>query len=144
MPLFKPLEKSTADDEISYRSYANIDANVTRDDLSLRLSKDHKPYHEEEKQRIIKAGGIVFNGRVNGDLAVARAFGDFAYKQRADLPAEEQEVSCQPDVLVRERSQGDNYIVFACDGIWDAIPEPQECVDEMHYLLVGTRERDEA
>lgn len=49
MPLFKPQEKKTQDDEISYRSYANIDSNVTRDDLSLRLSKDHKPYHEEEK-----------------------------------------------------------------------------------------------
>lgn len=86
-----------------------------------------------------QSGGIVFNGRVNGDLAVARAFGDFAYKQRADLPAEEQEVSCQPDVLVRERSQGDNYIVFACDGIWDVFPQPAELVAEMDRLLVGRR-----
>ena len=74
---------------------------------------------------------------MNGDRAVARAFGDFAYKQRADLPAEEQEVSCQPDVLVRERSQGDNYIVFACDGIWDVFPQPAELVAEMDRLLVG-------
>ena len=81
---------------------------------------------------------------MNGDLAVARAFGDFAYKQRADLPAEEQEVSCQPDVLVRERSQGDNYIVFACDGIWDAIPDPQACVETMNQFLVGEGEAGEA
>ncbi|KAK8824286.1 hypothetical protein WA556_003609, partial [Blastocystis sp. ATCC 50177/Nand II] len=111
---------------------------------AVALSSDHKPNNEEEKQRIIKAGGIVFNGRVNGDLAVARAFGDFAYKQRADLPAEEQEVSCQPDVLVRERSQGDNYIVFACDGIWDVFPQPAELVAEMDRLLRSYETVEEA
>lgn len=80
---------------------------------------------------------------MNGDLAVARAFGDFAYKQRTDLPAEAQEVSCQPDVLVRERSDSDNYIVFACDGIWDVFPQPAELVVEMDHLLVSaTRAAD--
>ena len=31
----------------------------------------------------------------------------------------------------------DNYLIFACDGIWDAIPDPQECVDIVNDLLVG-------
>lgn len=44
------------------------------------LSYDHKPDNEKEKQRIEAAGGSVVNGRVDGNLAVARALGDFTYK----------------------------------------------------------------
>lgn len=43
---------------------------------ALPMSEDQKPSHPDEKARIIKAGGFVMNGRVLGDLAVSRAFGD--------------------------------------------------------------------
>ena len=56
----------------------------------------------------------MFNGRVDGDLAVARAFGDFNYKRRKDLPPEAQEVSCEPEVLIRERHENDAFLLFAC------------------------------
>src|SRR3989338_8161357 len=45
--------------------------------IAVQLSEDHKPSNKEEKQRIEKNGGIVSLGRVNGALAVSRAFGDF-------------------------------------------------------------------
>ena len=45
-------------------------------------------------------------------------------------------VSPEPDVLVIDRNKEDNYLIFACDGIWDAIPEPQECVNIVSDLLV--------
>lgn len=57
------------------------------------LSDDHKPYGEIEKKRIEKAGGFVQWNRVDGDLAVSRALGDFSYKNRPDLPAKDQKVS---------------------------------------------------
>lgn len=40
------------------------------------MSEDQKPSQPDEKARITKAGGFVMNGRVLGDLAVSRAFGD--------------------------------------------------------------------
>lgn len=46
----------------------------------IQLSKDHKPYNADEKQRIELAGGNVYQDRVQGQLAVSRAFGDFLYK----------------------------------------------------------------
>jgi serine/threonine protein phosphatase PrpC len=58
------------------------------------LSEDHKPYDEPERRRIENAGGCVQWKRVDGDLAVSRAFGDFQYKTRPDLPAQEQKVRC--------------------------------------------------
>lgn len=45
-------------------------------------------------------------------------------------------VSPEPEILVIDRNAEDNYLIFACDGIWDAIPEPQECVTIVNELLV--------
>lgn len=63
------------------------------DGQARALSEDHKPYDEPERKRIEHAGGCVQWKRVDGDLAVSRAFGDFQYKNRADLPAQEQKVA---------------------------------------------------
>lgn len=42
---------------------------------AYNLSKDHKPDLEPEKDRILKAGGFIQVGRVNGTLNLARAIG---------------------------------------------------------------------
>jgi protein phosphatase 1G len=42
---------------------------------AYNLSTDHKPNLEIEKERILKAGGFIQYGRVNGSLNLARAIG---------------------------------------------------------------------
>lgn len=83
------------------------------------LSFDHKPQNEGEKARIMAAGGFVDFGRVNGNLALSRAIGDFEFKKSAKLPPEQQIVTAFPDVVVHEISDDDEFLVVACDGIWD-------------------------
>lgn len=56
------------------------------------LSEDHKPDDALEKSRIERAGGVVHWKRVDGDLAVSRALGDFQYKTSPDLHARDQKV----------------------------------------------------
>mmetsp|Transcript_30390 Transcript_30390/g.64097 ORF Transcript_30390/g.64097 Transcript_30390/m.64097 type:complete len:653 (+) Transcript_30390:80-2038(+) len=46
----------------------------------LPLSFDHKPNNDVEVCRVERDGGFVRSGRVDGDLAVSRSFGDFGYK----------------------------------------------------------------
>lgn len=89
------------------------------------LSFDHKPTNEGEKARIVAAGGYVDLGRVNGNLALSRGIGDFEFKGAAGLPAEEQAVTALPDVLVHETTTEDEFIVLACDGIWDCLTSQQ-------------------
>ncbi|EEB08333.1 protein phosphatase 2C Ptc2 [Schizosaccharomyces japonicus yFS275] len=83
------------------------------------MSFDHKPNADAEKARIAAAGGFVDFGRVNGSLALSRAIGDFEYKKNADLPPEKQIVTAFPDVTTRLISEDDEFLVLACDGIWD-------------------------
>ncbi|RMJ28032.1 phosphatase 2C [Aspergillus sp. HF37] len=86
---------------------------------SKPLSFDHKPQNEGEKARISAAGGFVDFGRVNGNLALSRAIGDFEFKKTAELSPEQQIVTAYPDVTVHELSDDDEFLVIACDGIWD-------------------------
>lgn len=46
---------------------------------AYNLSRDHKPDLEVEKERILKAGGFIHAGRVNGSLNLARAIGNCSY-----------------------------------------------------------------
>lgn len=92
------------------------------------LSFDHKPTNEGEKSRIVAAGGYVDLGRVNGNLALSRGIGDFEFKNATDLPPEEQAVTALPDVLVHDATSDDEFIILACDGIWDCLTS-QQAVD---------------
>ncbi|KAI9731711.1 MAG: Protein phosphatase 2C 2 [Cirrosporium novae-zelandiae] len=83
------------------------------------LSFDHKPQNEGEKARICAAGGFVDFGRVNGNLALSRALGDFEFKKSAELSPEQQIVTAFPDVITHDISADDEFLVIACDGIWD-------------------------
>ncbi|KAK3170938.1 hypothetical protein OEA41_003022 [Lepraria neglecta] len=83
------------------------------------LSYDHKPQNEGEKARICAAGGFVDFGRVNGNLALSRAIGDFEFKKSAELSPEQQIVTAFPDVIAHTITDDDEFLVIACDGIWD-------------------------
>jgi len=106
-----------------------------RDCKALPLSFDHKPMNTAEHSRIKNAGGTVTAKRIDGDLAVSRGLGDFQFKQRDDLPPEKQKVSCIPDVTVYPRNHDkDEFIVIACDGIWDVVSN-EECVELVQQIF---------
>ena len=69
-----------------------------------------------ERARITAAGGFVDFGRVNGNLALSRAMGDFEFKKTAELPPEQQIVTVFPDVNEHEITEDDEFLVIACDG----------------------------
>lgn len=60
---------------------------------AVPLSVDHKPNDPEEMRRIMAAGGWVDACRVNGNLALSRALGDFIFKNNDSLKPEEQIVT---------------------------------------------------
>ena len=55
-------------------------------------------------------------GRVNGNLALSRAIGDFEFKKSAELSPEQQIVTAFPDVIAHTITDDDEFLVIACDG----------------------------
>jgi protein phosphatase 2C family protein 2/3 len=78
-----------------------------------------------EKDRIVAAGGHVTNGRVNGNLALSRALGDFMFKKNKSLLPENQIITANPEVTVHNITEEDEFLVIACDGIWDCMSSQQ-------------------
>ena len=105
-------------------------------------TEDHKPYCPLEKERIESAGGSVTIQRINGSLAVSRALGDFSYKGAENRTPCQQMVSPEPEVCVVERSPADEFLVLACDGVWDTISNEELCAFIHNRLRVCTDLRD--
>ncbi|OMJ28255.1 Protein phosphatase 2C-like protein [Smittium culicis] len=89
---------------------------------TIRLTYDHKGDDQFEANRIINAGGYVFNGRVNGVLAVTRSLGDSSMKQF---------VVGNPYVSHISIPKSSGTLVLACDGLWDV------CSDDMAIKLAN-------
>jgi serine/threonine protein phosphatase PrpC len=83
------------------------------------MSEDHKPELELEKERILKAGGFIKEGRVNGNLNLTRAIGDLDFKNNDKLTAEEQLIIALPDTKRIKIKPEDEFLLLGCDGVWE-------------------------
>lgn len=84
-----------------------------KDATVVHLSKDHVAADPIEKARVEARGGFVsLGGRVQGRLMVSRAIGDRPIKRY---------VSSTPEVTATDITDGDDFIILASDGLWDAL-----------------------
>lgn len=95
---------------------------ISKNGVAKQLSVDHEP--SKERNMIESRGGFVSNlpgdvPRVDGQLAVARAFGDKSLKIH---------LSSEPDVVEETIDDDTEFIILASDGIWKVISN-QEAVD---------------
>lgn len=100
-------------------------------------SADHKPTNPGETRRIEHAGGFVNLGRVCGNLAVSRALGDFEFKDSSNLRDVEQKISAEAEMTVLPREDTDEFLLLACDGIWDVMTNEQVVIFIRHHLECG-------
>lgn len=104
---------------------------VSQGGQAVDLSEDHKPDLPTERSRVLQAGHIVEDGRVDGIIAISRAIGDWEYKS-ATLEPNKMAVSGYPECRTYEITPQLKHIICACDGIWDCMTS-QQAVD-----FVGT------
>ncbi|KAJ1263211.1 hypothetical protein BS78_09G166400 [Paspalum vaginatum] len=94
---------------------------LSRAGFAVPLSVDHKPDRPDELERIQAAGGrVIFwdGARVLGVLAMSRAIGDGYLKPF---------VTAEPEVTVTERSDEDECLILASDGLWDVVSNETAC-----------------
>ena len=51
-----------------------------------------------------------------GNLALARALGDFDYKKNSSLSPEAQIITCDPELIEHDITEEDEFLIIACDG----------------------------
>lgn len=95
---------------------------ICKNGKATQLSIDHEP--DRERKDIEERGGFVsrFPGdvsRVDGRLAVARAFGDKSIKEH---------LSSDPDIATEMIDDDTEFAILASDGIWHVM-DNQEAVD---------------
>jgi len=101
----------------------------------LTCTSDHKPGRQDEADRIRAAGGSVEHGplggplRVDGALAVSRAIGDFHFKSTGMDPAA-CKVTALPEVQVVEQCTDGDWLLLACDGVFDVMEN-----EEVHEFI---------
>ena len=99
-------------------------AMIVKSGIALPLSFDHKPTNPSELCRILDAGGDVKSKRIDGDLAVSRGLGDFRFKD-SELPPRGSKVTATPDIIINPRHKDDEFVLLACDGVWDVMDTAQ-------------------
>jgi serine/threonine protein phosphatase PrpC len=104
--------------------------------LAKALTIDHKPDWINEKKRITKLGGKIKYDKEDDvyrimDLSVSRAFGDLEYTTY---------VKHNPDIFTHRLKSTDNFIILACDGLWDEVCS-QEAVN---YVLANKNKKNVA
>ncbi|KAL9996351.1 putative protein-serine/threonine phosphatase [Helianthus debilis subsp. tardiflorus] len=95
---------------------------ICKNGVAKQLSVDHEP--SKEKELVENRGGFVSRmpgdvPRVDGQLAVARAFGDKNLKEH---------LSSEPDVYMEMIDDDTEFIILASDGVWKVMSN-QEAVD---------------
>jgi len=89
---------------------------ISKNGKAIRVTTDHKPTLDSERDRILNLKGYVIFGRVNGVLAVSRALGDFYFHPH---------VTCDPEIFGPYDVYNDEYqfMILACDGLWDVVDD---------------------
>ncbi|XP_074287974.1 putative protein phosphatase 2C 58 [Silene latifolia] len=86
-----------------------------------QITVDHEP--EKERELVEERGGFVAQrpgnvARVDGVLAMTRAFGDGRLKEH---------ITAEPDVRVEKVDEDAKFIVLASDGIWKVMTNEEAC-----------------
>eukprot|EP00276_Gloeochaete_wittrockiana_P003661 CAMPEP_0184662598 /NCGR_PEP_ID=MMETSP0308-20130426/44002_1 /TAXON_ID=38269 /ORGANISM="Gloeochaete witrockiana, Strain SAG 46.84" /LENGTH=210 /DNA_ID=CAMNT_0027104745 /DNA_START=131 /DNA_END=760 /DNA_ORIENTATION=- len=93
----------------------------------MELSRDQKPYRQDERARIVKNGGwIDDSGLLNGYISMTRAFGDIGLKTFKTLMFPNRNMTddvfiCEPEIIQVEISSKDEFLILASDGLWGRI-----------------------
>ncbi|GAA5921015.1 hypothetical protein JCM1841_003256, partial [Sporobolomyces salmonicolor] len=63
---------------------------------------------------------------------------DFEFKQNSNLDPEQQIVTADPDITVHQATADDEFIVIACDGIWDVLTS-QQVIDYVRLSIAQSQ-----
>ena len=111
-------------DQLLVANAGDCRAVLCRRGKAIDLTTDHRPSNPEEALRVKVAGGhICSDGYLNGHLAVLRALGDHHFKDLKSPTGPDGAMAgpliAEPEVASHTILPEDEFILMACDGLWD-------------------------
>ncbi len=94
---------------------------------AYNLNREHQTIIESEKERVLKSGANIIGYRINGMLNLTRAIGDLQFKSNSNLKRHEQSVIAIPEITKIEDTDGIDFIIMGCDGVWDCVKRQLVC-----------------
>lgn len=117
-PIFPRVPVAEAKRKLYTANVGDTRLILCRAGKALRLSYDHKGTDLHESKRVTNNGGMMISNRVNGMLAVTRALGDTYMKQF---------IIGNPYTTETELMADDEFLIIACDGLWDVCDDQKAC-----------------
>ena len=118
---------------------------LSRGGRAVKLHRVHRFSDSKEcipeKERVEAAGSAIVNNRVDGVLAVSRAFGDVSFKNAG--PNGKPPVIAVPDIYSEVITPMTEFAVVASDGLWDVM-EPQLVVNFVRKIVNKKNDLQEA
>jgi serine/threonine protein phosphatase PrpC len=94
---------------------------------AYNLNREHQVIIESEKERVLKSGANIVGYRINGMLNLTRAIGDLQFKSNNKLKRHDQSVIAVPEITKIEDTDGIDFIIMGCDGVWDCVKRQLVC-----------------
>ena len=94
---------------------------------AYNLNREHQTIIKSERERVLKSGAIINGYRINGMLNLTRAIGDLQFKTNKKLKRHEQSVIALPEITKIEDTEGIDFIIMGCDGVWDCVKRQLVC-----------------
>lgn len=107
---------------------------------AIKLNQEHKTTLKSEYERIIKCGGQIINNRIEGKLNLTRAIGDLEFKKSPNIKCYDQSVIASPEITKIKNTEGIEFIIMGCDGLWDCV-EPQKLCENISARLKSKNEK---
>ncbi len=104
---------------------------------AVAVTEDHLASKPKEKERIVSAGGLIANNRINGVLNMSRSFGVFSFKNNTFNKRLAQCVIPQPDIYMVDSNYDIDFLVLGSTGIWKLLSN-QEVVD---FVLIQMKKK---
>jgi len=121
------------------------EAVLSRNGTAVNLTTLHNPSkNPSEAKRVVAAGGRLYHNRVGHphlnatyfNIAVSRAIGDISYKHPEFTSRKTSGMIAEPSLHREELSPTDQFMILACDGLWDVFTH-QEAIDFVSNKLAS-------
>ncbi|CAM8975043.1 hypothetical protein QQ045_030583 [Rhodiola kirilowii] len=95
---------------------------LSRNGVAVEMSHDHKTSYPPERKRVEELGAFIEDEYLNGLISVTRALGDWDMK----LPSGTfSALIAEPDFQQVTLTEDDEFLIIACDGVWDVMSSQQ-------------------